>query len=106
MSVKGKAAVQFSGLVNSEVIVGFDNIDEEMYGIRFEKYFTPKSLTQKANVVYFVRWRQRPGVTGMGSYPEGANFWTSWLRARTPASLGPYIPRRISRRNHCRQWEC
>jgi len=96
--VKGEApAVLFSGPVDCEVIVGFlDGIDEMHGGVRYRgKYFMSKS--SRASVVRFMQWHQRPGVKGMGSYPEGANFWTSWLKVRMPASLRPYIPRRISR---------
>ena len=80
----------FSGPVDSEVIVGFlDGIDEMHGGVRYRgKYFMPKSCNGT---------RARPGVKGMGSYLEGANFWTSWLKVRMPASLRPYIPWRISR---------
>ena len=60
-------------------------------------YFTPKSSTHRANVVLRVRCRHKPVECGMGSYPCGANDFTSWLKAITPASLRPYKPLQISR---------
>ena len=62
-----------------------------------EKYLNPKSSTYWANVVFRVWCHHMPVECGRGSYPCGANKFTSWLKASTPASLRPYIPLQISR---------
>ena len=62
-----------------------------------EKYLTPKSSTHRVNVVLRLWCRHRPVECGMGLYLCGANYFTSWLKASTPASLRPYIPLHISR---------
>ena len=62
-----------------------------------EKYLTPKSSTHRANVVLGVWCCHRAVECGMGLYPCGASYFTSWLKVSTPASLRPYIPLQISR---------
>ena len=61
-----------------------------------ENYLTPKSLTQRANIVLQVQCCHSPVVFGMGLYPWGASALNSWLKAINPDSLSPYIPLQIS----------
>ena len=61
-----------------------------------ENYLTPKSLTQRANIVLQVQCCHSPLVFGMGLYPWGASALTSWLKASTPDSLSLYIPLQIA----------
>ena len=60
-----------------------------------EKYFIPKSSTQRENIVLRVLCHHRPVVFGMGSYPWGYSALTSCLKVSTTDSLIPYIPLKI-----------